>query len=60
MRALAGFAKGTDISELTIKRQQSVAISCQMLECKYEAVDRTGFRLLHNRELGVGKSRRKQ
>jgi hypothetical protein len=32
MRALAEFAKGTDISKLKIQRQQSIADSRQMLE----------------------------
>jgi hypothetical protein len=32
MRALAGFAKGTDISELRIEGQHPVADSCHMLE----------------------------
>src|SRR5213083_1827535 len=58
---LAGFAKGTDISELRIQRQQS---GCGFLPNvrmgTYEAVDRTSSRLLRNRELGVGKSRRQQ
>ena len=59
MRALDWFAKGTDISELRIQRQQS---GCGFLPNvsneTYETVDHTGSRLLRNRKLGIGKSRR--